>query len=261
MDASAAVPAGPGPNSAIHISPSSMLALVIWPVSRTIRTGTKLRIVPVTALQRRAEPPVHDVDDRRAVALDRGHGDTAGSASGSTWRSGVAGSIHWLFCSIAVEHVRLADEPGVDQLPGVLDRRGIPEREADLGPQALGPGQLGRLPGLAVVGVHRLLAQHVLARAQRVPGDVEVRPVAGDDVDHVDVRVVEQLAVVGGRPGDAEPGRRPGQGGGVGVGERDDLGAAVPLPAGDVGALRPAPRADHRDAQRRLMSSDRPALR
>ena len=35
---------------AIHMSPSSMLALVILPVSRTIRTGTKLRMVPTTAV-------------------------------------------------------------------------------------------------------------------------------------------------------------------------------------------------------------------
>ena len=45
MEASA-----PSPNSAIHMSPSSMLARVIWPVSRTIRSGTKLRMVPTTAV-------------------------------------------------------------------------------------------------------------------------------------------------------------------------------------------------------------------
>ncbi len=48
-----------------------------WPVSRSIRFGTKLRMVPTTDGQRRVQPPVHDVDDRRAVALDRGHGDLA----------------------------------------------------------------------------------------------------------------------------------------------------------------------------------------
>ena len=37
------------PNSQIHMSPSSMLSRCIRPVARTIRSGTKLRMVPTTA--------------------------------------------------------------------------------------------------------------------------------------------------------------------------------------------------------------------
>ena len=76
-----------------------MLARLIWPVSRTIRTGTKLRIVPTTAV---IGAPSHQCMMSMIGAPYPSIEETAirsASAAGSTWRSGVAGSIHWLFCS------------------------------------------------------------------------------------------------------------------------------------------------------------------
>ena len=216
-------------------------------------------MAPTTADSVSAHPPVHDVDDRRAVTFDRGHRDFAGIGVGVELAQR-RGRVYPLAVLLEpVENVGLADEAGVDQLLGVLDRGRVPEREAQLGPQPGGGGQFGGLPGLAVIGVHWLLAQHVLARRQGVAGDLEVRLVARHHVHDVDVRVVQQFAVIRQRPLDPEPARRSAQRRRVDIGERDDFRSRVALPAWNVRHLRPATRADYRDLDP-ICSHDLPCL-
>jgi hypothetical protein len=76
-----------------------------------------------------------------------------------------------------------------------------------------------------------------------------VRRIAGHDVDDVDVRVLDQLAVVLGPPAELELLTRVRQQPGVDVGQTDDLATVVPLPAGDVRAHGPASGADDSHAQ------------
>jgi hypothetical protein len=191
---------------------------------------------------------VHDVDDRRAVALDRGDGHLGLAGLGPL---GLAERGAWVdplaVLLVAVKDVRVADQALVDQVLGVHDGRGVAEGEAELGLEPLGRRQLGRAGGLPGVAVHRLLAQHVLAGLQGVPGDLEVGLVAGGHVDHVDRGVVEELTIVGDRAGDAELLGHPAGEVGVRVHYRGHLDARVALPAGDMGALGPAAGSDDGD--------------
>jgi hypothetical protein len=85
-------------NSPMKMSPSSMLARVMRPVSRITRSGTKLRITPTTAVRsesmnqwpRSITGATYPSSDETAMRSP---------ASGGTWRSGVWGSIHCEFCS------------------------------------------------------------------------------------------------------------------------------------------------------------------
>src|SRR5208282_3210311 len=196
----------------------------------------------------RVHEPVADVDDRGPVALQRGHPDRA-----------VVGPLPAAQRGPRVEPLRVllvgvVDERGAQVAPGdqvlqVADGRAVPEREADLRLQPLGPGQLRDLPDVAVVVRDRLLAQHVLAGLDGRAVDGEVIAVAGDHVDDVDVAAVEQLAVVGGGDLGAVALGRGGGPLGLAVADTDDLAPLVPGPAGQVRQPRPAARADHAYAE------------
>ena len=95
-------------------------------------------------------------------------------------------------------------KPSSISLARVHHRRGVAEREAELGAQPLRQRQVGRPLGLPEVGVHRLLAQHVLTGLECGVRGLEVRLIAGRDVNDVDVRVAQHVAVVGVEPFDAE---------------------------------------------------------
>ena len=75
---------------------------------------------------------------------------------------------------VAVEDEGRADEALVDQRLGVLHAGAVAEGEAELRLEPLAARQIGRAQRLAEVVGDRLLAQDVLARLQRGPGELEV---------------------------------------------------------------------------------------
>ncbi len=223
----------------VDVDPGHLAGLADDPVGHEVPHGADHR------LQGGVHPPVHDVDHRRAVALDRGHRDHVGVGGVAQLPQRGLRVEPLAVLLEGVEHVGLSDVALRDQLCGVHRGRRISEGEAQLGLQSLALGQVGRRDHLVVVRVHRLLAQDVLAVLQRGPRHLEVHPVPGDHVDDVDVRVLHQLAVVGLQPGDPE--LRPGGGQRirVGVGQCDHLDPRVPLPARNVRSDRPAAGPDH----------------
>ena len=81
------------------MSPSSMFIRIMRPVARTMRSGTKLRIVPTTWREVAADDQCADVDDRRAVALERGDLQHRLIGVGIDLAQRGLGSSHCEFCS------------------------------------------------------------------------------------------------------------------------------------------------------------------
>ena len=205
----------------------------------------------MTAREVRADEQVGDVDDGRAVALERGHLQhrLIGEVIGLPERCLRIQPLGVLL--EAVEDERLADEPLGDQRAHVAHRRGIPEREPELGLQPLVPRERGRPPRVAKVVGHRFLAEHVLAGFERRPGQLEVRVARCADVDEVDVIPLDQRAMVGGDGGNREAlGRVPRQVC-LRVGDGDELAARIAAKSGEMRESGPGARAQDPHAKAR----------
>src|SRR5262249_5226584 len=90
----------------------------------------------------------------------------------------------------------VADRPdGVDELQRPGGQRVVPVVERLHHDQPAGLGGVRDLPGLAGVGGHRLLAQHVLTGGDRGERPLRVQRVRQRDVDRVDLRILDDLGV------------------------------------------------------------------
>src|SRR4029453_12208589 len=102
---------------------------------------------------------------------------------------------------VAVEDERIADESLTNELAHVAHRRRVAKREAELGLDSIGLRERRGTPRVVEVVGHWFFAQHVLAGLERGPGPLEVSGAWGADVDQIDVRALDELAMVATRRG------------------------------------------------------------
>src|SRR5262249_35809592 len=130
-------------------------------------------------------------------------------------------------------------------LTHVAQRGRIAKGEAQLRLQAFLASQCrGPLRVAEVVG-DRLLAEDVLARFERGPGQLEMCGTRCADVDRVDIGAAEQLIGVGGRRRDVEHGRGFARSIELGIGNGDESAAGIAAEAWEMGAAGPRPGAEY----------------
>jgi hypothetical protein len=151
-----------------------------------------------------------------------------------------------------IEVIEIPHLAAVDDLLHLAHGARVDERVVDHQHEALPVGQLEQLLALCDRARHRFLDEDVLAARQRALRQLVVRPDGGGDGDRVELRVVEEVADVG---GDAQRGIPD-------LGQMAPIGAHVraprdpdPLELDEVAdeVRAPVPVADHANVHRRWM--------
>ena len=155
---------------------------------------------------------------------------------------------HCEFCSKPLKMIWRADEALRNQLAHVAHRRGVAERESELGLEPLRLGERSGPPRVTKVVRDRLFAEDVFAGLECRPRELEMRVARRAHVDDVDVVALQQLAMIAGRRRNLEA--RGGVAGqrDVRIGDGDDAASRIAAIPWQVRGLRPGAGAEHADA-------------